>query len=448
MSKGDSKTPGQAPRNDRAFGERKALQQRVRARQQRTGERYQLAFRRQQQEEAKMGDAIAGSRDAPAPTPNTTTILPGGIKETTMDRGALSTNCIYCKALLTSATRKAHVWPASLGGRLWSRGICCDECNNAISSAEDNLRESLSHAFASVGATNDEQEPIKVAIEFAGRDFVLVDGNADMQVAGSTFDRDTKTLVGPLPAGLEVQAERWAKLMWSHGLGPEDVDSNLQLAPEDPGPILPTGPTRRDYDLSVGGRIEHKRVFIKMALELLAYYRHDLVIRGELSEARRFARHGTGTFRGKPDTRSEGSGLLGVEPRPDVFNAIEVWSAGKSVFFRVVFLGPIVFTGTLTTEWHGDPFRAAYAFDARNPANVIARGYTEGDGPSLAIWFDRVKDESVANAVAALEAISLRLAESRIPLPREPPPDINVLREAVKARLAKMPPKKKRSRRP
>ena len=166
-----------------------------------------------------------------------------------MDRGESSTNCIYCKALLTSATRKAHVWPASLGGRLWSRGICCDECNNAISSAEDNLRESLSHAFASVGATNDEQEPIKVAIEFAGRDFVLADGNADMQVAGSTFDRDTKTLVGPLPAGLEAQVERWAKLMWSHGLGPEDVDGNLQLAPGDPGPILPTGPTRRDYDL-------------------------------------------------------------------------------------------------------------------------------------------------------------------------------------------------------
>jgi len=335
-----------------------------------------------------------------------------------------------------------------MGGRLWSRGICCDECNNAISFSEDNLRESLSHAFASVGAANDEQEATKVAVEFAGRNFVAADGNADMQVAGSSFDRDAKTLVAPLPAGLEAQAERWAKLMQSHGLGPEDVDGKLQLAPGDPGPTLPTGPARREYDLSVGGRIEHKRVFFKLALELLAYYRHDLAVRGELSEARRFARHGSGTFRGKPDARSEGSGLLGSEPRPDVFNAIEVWSVRKSVLFRVVFLGPLVFTGTLTTEWRGDPFRAAYAFDARNPANVIARGYTEGDGPNLAIWFDRVKDESVATAVTALEAISLRLAELRPPPAREPPPDINVLREAVKARLAKMPPKKQRSHRP
>jgi hypothetical protein len=434
-----SKEGSRMQTNDRAFEERKAFQQRVRARQQRTGERYQLAFRRQQQEEAKMDVAIAGSRDAPTPTPNTTTIRPGGIKETTMDRGELKgTSCIYCKALLSSATRKAHVWPASMGGRLRSRSICCDECNNAFSPHEDNLRESLSHAFASVGATNTKHEAIKVVLKFEGRDFVLADGNADMQVAGSRFDRDTKTLEMPLPAGLKTQAEQLAKLLSSHGFGSEDVDDILQLAPGDLAPVLPTGPTRREYDLSVGGRIEHKRVFIKMALELLAYHRHDLAVRGELSEARRFARHGTGTFRGKPDTRSEGSGLLGVEPRADVFNAVEVWSMGKSVFFRVVFLGPLVFTGTLTTEWQGNPFRAAYAFDARNPTNEIAQTYTEGDGPNLAIWFDGVKDESVANAVAALEAISLKLAESKPPLAQEPPPDLNVLREAVKAQLAKL----------
>jgi len=84
------------------------------------------------------------------------------------------------------------------------------------------------------------------------------------------------------------------------------IGGELNLTPGDPGPTLPIGPTRNDHDLKLGGSIEHKRVFVKMALELLASHRHDLAMRGELSEAQRFARHGTGTFRGKPDTRSLG----------------------------------------------------------------------------------------------------------------------------------------------
>jgi hypothetical protein len=91
MSKEESKKPGLAWPNDRAFEEHKAFQQRVRARQQRTGEKYQLAFRRQQQEESKTGVAIVGSRVTPAPTPSTTAMLPDGIKETTMNRGKLRT---------------------------------------------------------------------------------------------------------------------------------------------------------------------------------------------------------------------------------------------------------------------------------------------------------------------------------------------------------------------
>jgi len=303
--------------------------------------------------------------------------------------------CIYCKATLTPATKKAHVWPASMGGRLAPRDTNCDACNNALGVVEDNLRESLSHSFSSVGAVNDEREPIAVNVEFAGREFELADGNALMEVEGATFDRATKTMVVPLPAGLDNQAEALAKAMHSHGLGPDDVD-RLNLAPGNPGPALPTGPPRNEHDLSLGGSIEHKRVFVKMALELLAFHRHDLAMRGELSEARRFARHGTGTFRGKPDTRSVGSGQLGSITLPEVYNAIEVWSHRRAVFFRVVFLGPLVFTGTLTTEWSGDPFRATYAFDARNPPPPVASRFEIGDGPNLAVWFDGMVEETVA----------------------------------------------------
>lgn len=79
MSMRNSQTPGKAQRtdrpNDRAFEERKAFQQRVRARQRRTGERYQLAFRRQHDEEVRMGAAIAGSQDGPALTVDTLDLL-------------------------------------------------------------------------------------------------------------------------------------------------------------------------------------------------------------------------------------------------------------------------------------------------------------------------------------------------------------------------------------
>jgi hypothetical protein len=325
---------------------------------------------------------------------------------------------------------------------LWSREICCDECNNAIGAVESNLHKSLAHTFAAVGATNDERSPLEVTIEYAGREFVLADGNATLQVLGARFDRATKSMIVPLPAGLDAQADAAARTMWSHGWGPDDVHK-LSLAPGDPDLDLPAGPAPHEHDLKVGGSVAHKRVFVKMGLELLACHRHDLAMRGELSEARRFARHGEGTFRGKPDTRSEGSGLLRDKSVPEVFNAIEVWSFGKSVYFRVVFLGPVVFTGTLATEWTGEPFRAAYAFDARNPANVIENRFGQSDGPNLAIWFDAVSEETGVIGIKKLEEISLRLAASKPRVEREPPPDIEVLRAAVRERLAQMPPKRK-----
>jgi hypothetical protein len=264
-----------------------------------------------------------------------------------------------------------------------------------------------------------------------------------LQVGGSRFDKETKSMIVPLPAGLENQAEKTAKAMWRHGLGPDDVDK-LEVAPGSPDPVLPEGPTASEHDISVGGVIEHKRAFVKMALELLAFHRHDLAMRGELSEARRFARHGTGTYQGKPDSRSQGSGLIPADGLPEIYNAIEVWSFRGSVYFRAVFLGPIAFTGTLTTEWSGSPFRAAYAFDARDPANAVTNTFVEGDGPNVAVWIDAMKQEISVNMVAAIGEISRRLAQSRPRPVREPPPEINAYRAAVREVLVSMPPKKKR----
>lgn len=254
-------------------------------------------------------------------------------------------------------------------------------------------------------------------------------------------------MIVPLPAGLDRQAEVMANAMWSHGWGPDDVHK-LSITQGDPKPVLPAGPQPIDHDMKVGGSIEHKRVFVKMALELLAYHRHDLAMRGELSEARRFARGGEGTYRGKPDRRSEGSGLLTGRALPEVWNAIEVWSFGRSVFFRVVFLGPLIFTGTLTTSWTGEGFRAVYAFNARNPADVVRSEFVVGDGPNLAIWIEGMKAEATVSLAEELEAISLRLAQSKTRSEREAPPDLEALREAVRIRLAAMPPKKARKKKP
>jgi len=335
------------------------------------------------------------------------------------------------------------VWPASMGGRLRSRSICCDGCNNFISTKEFVLLGALRHAFASVGAVNDRGEPVMVLIERDGHEFAYADGNALLQVPGVTFNPATKSVIVPLPAGLDEQARKVARSMWSHGLTADDVD-RFNIEPGGQGPVLPDGPTGDEYDLSVGRRIEHRQVFIKMALELLAFHRHDLAMKDELSPARRFARYGdSGEYRVHFDTRSRGSGLIAADGLPEVLNAVEVWTAGTSVLFRAVFLGPIVFTGSLTSDWLSESFRTAYAFDARDPARTIASAFDEQPGRPLATWFIR---NEIEHSNATLEAISGRLAleRSKTKPQREPPPDVDVLRAAIRAQLSTMPPRKKR----
>lgn len=314
--------------------------------------------------------------------------------------------CIYCLAELSTKTRWAHVWPASLGGKLKSRVICCNECNNTISTSERSLFEALRHPFASVGAVNDQREPVEVLIEHEGRDFLLANGVADLQAGDVRFDPSTPKVIVPLPAGLSEQATRAAKALWRHGLGANDVHK-FHIEPNDQIPTLPDEPTANEYDVSVGRKIEHKRVFVKMALELLAFHRHELAIRDELSRARGFARYGTGDLRSKVDTRSRGSGLVPFGELPEVFNAVETWTNGTSVSFRVIFLGPFMFTGILTSEWLGEPFRAAYAFDARDPAKKIVDTFVEGMGRPLATWFMRNETAHCAETLKAIIPIDI-----------------------------------------
>lgn len=199
--------------------------------------------------------------------------------------------CICCRSEVTPTASRAHVWRAPMG---W-RDTNCEGYNNTLGPIEDTFRESLNHSFASVGTMKEDREPINVAIGFACRKFVLADGNAEMQVVEAHFDHDLQSMVVSLPAALDNQVEALARAMWSHDLGSDDVHK-LNLSAGDLDPTLSAVGTRHEPDLSLSGSIEHKRVLLKMAVELLAVHRHDLAMRSKLSDARRVARDGSGTF--------------------------------------------------------------------------------------------------------------------------------------------------------
>ena len=105
-----------------------------------------------------------------------------------------------------------------------------------------------------------------------------------------------------------------------------------------------------------------------------------------------------------------------------------------------MFLGPLVFTGCLTSEWRGQEFRVAYAFDARDPAKLVVNAFDNQAGRPLATWSLRNEAQRSADTI---EAISRELAKERssTPLSREPPPDRDQLRTAIRERLLKQKPK-------
>src|SRR5262245_15630028 len=192
--------------------------------------------------------------------------------------------CIYCQKALTPRTRWAHVWPRSMGGRISSREICCDDCNNAIGDTEDEVRAALQHVNATLGARKDDGTPIAVRVTIDGMEFEKAGALADLQVPEVSFDPKTKWLTIPLPAGFDNQVEAVARTLRRHGFVPDDLVGRTELTKADEPTMPPSGV--RWYDLSIGGTTAHKQVFAKMAIELLAYHDHSLANRGELSVAR------------------------------------------------------------------------------------------------------------------------------------------------------------------
>lgn len=65
--------------------------------------------------------------------------------------------CIYCREALTPVTREAHYIPSAIGGRLSSRTVCCDLCNNGFRPIEGAFCDALADLTALVGVVRGER---------------------------------------------------------------------------------------------------------------------------------------------------------------------------------------------------------------------------------------------------------------------------------------------------
>jgi hypothetical protein len=353
--------------------------------------------------------------------------------------------CIYCPALLKSSTKWAHVWPESIGGRIKSREICCDDCNNALSPVEGAAYQALAFAVANLGGLRGDNKPVEVRATIMGFEAKMSSGFIHVRVPGVSFEPDTHKLTIPLPAGgMRVWARTVAPVLFGHGFEPNDL-GRLILEPAPPTQI-PTETQRREFNLAMTFP-ERRRFALKVPLELLAYHRHDLALRPELSSARRFVRRTINSSWQSlaVDGATEGSGLL-PEPEPaEPYHAAEIWTRRRFVYFRIAFLfRPMAFTGFLCDDWSGEAFRGAYAFPIRAPGRFLTREFKRGDGPGLSprALVDREKNERIAADL--FEAASFKMAGSlRRPEP-EKPPEIEALREAVRQELLRLEARKKR----
>jgi hypothetical protein len=129
-----------------------------------------------------------------------------------------------------------------------------------------------------------------------------------------------------------------------------------------------------------------------------------------------------------------GSGLLSrLAKRFRVGHSAEVWTSGTHVLARVGFFGKLIFTGSLSPNWAGDPFSIAYVFDPQDPTAIAHRSRAVGGKP-LAIWHRGADTEAIAtfeSHIAGVNDVKAEIAGAT-PVERAPMP---VVDETMKARV-------------
>lgn len=341
--------------------------------------------------------------------------------------------CIYCGRALNVPTKPAHVFPEALGGRLKSTTTVCDECNNSFSDIEGEVCRRLAGMGALVGARRGDRTHVSTVVEHDGSKWRTEDGRM-YELAGPPRD---KGRIIPLPARYEDQVATIGAALCSRHLPPEAMlDGRFAIEPE--AEALPVEPQqqREPVECNVDwGDAVSKRVMIKIAVELLAYFDSEAARLPEVERARRFARYGDGhemDFRVGPDTTTNGAGISHVDAL--WFHGMDVWSSGRKLNYRLVLFSHICLVGTITGNWTGPTISASYTFDFTDPSKQAhAREFR--DGATLVNKSRRVRDKENQDAIDEVAKKNFETAIGK--RVRAPEPSVEELYPHVKAWMAK-----------
>ena len=360
--------------------------------------------------------------------------------------------CIYRREPLGPQTARAHVIPQCLGGRLWSTTICCTDCNNAISPLENDLCKALRAPSAALRARDADNQLIRAEVQADGKTYDYADGLGEQRLPAPKYDDGE--LIFPLPADPGKLAEVIAYQLWSHHKTPAALDTDtLRIEPDRTFHIRPHPPERKLLfsELKVGTD-PHMRVVVKMALELLTYLRPEDARRWDvLRPARIYVRDGAdnGTLPVRFDALSDGAGLFGADEVPKLAHAVEVWTHGQNLHYRVTFFGGLHVTGSLSTRWNGPAFCIGHALDPQQPGRHVTKN-VEADGPALGVYHDELRQQAWDKFEEWFMARTLEISgEVTSRLWQEPTaPDLVALRPAIEKEFAALQKRRKQPRPP
>jgi hypothetical protein len=359
--------------------------------------------------------------------------------------------CIYCRTPLGPETRRAHVIPQCLGGRLWSTTICCNDCNNAISPLENELCKALREPSAALRARDAENQPIRAQVEADGKTYDYTDGLGNLSLPAPEFKEGK--LVFPLPGDPDKLADIIAHHLWRNGLTPGALDTGtIGIEPDQTFHIKPHPPERRMLfsRLEVGTPAQ-MRVVMKMALELLALLRPDDARRWDvLRPARLYVREGVddGMLPARFDALSE-AGLFQADEVPRLSHAVEVCTNRQNLHYRVTFFGGLHVTGSLSTRWNGSAFCIGHALDPQKPGRYVTKN-AESDGPALGLYHPGLKKQAFDKFEAWFMARTLEISDEATSRPWKAPgaPDLVALRPAIEEKFAALLKRKRQPRPP
>lgn len=216
----------------------------------------------------------------------------------------------------------------------------------------------------------------------------------------------------------------------------------LEAEPDIP-PVEPLQPEPVEHGITWGDGIS-KRVMIKIAIELLAYFDADAARSSALSRARRFARYDDGRetdFRAGVDGETSGAGLPHVEAM--WFHGMDVWTSGGKLNYRMTLFSHVRWVGTLTESWTGAVISASYTFDITSPGRWTCTRELR-DGAALVGKSRRVRMREHGEALALVEKANFDNAQ-RI-MCRAPKPDFQDLYPDVKSLMEKRSKKSSQAR--